>query len=269
MSKEKILYCNQCDDFVQYEVIEEKETYNIMDKEEITINAKIAICEKCNNKLFHEEFDTQNQKKAFDIYRKNNNLLFPEEIKNIRKKYNLTQKQMSNLLGWGEITYHRYEKGCLPDQAHNNQMMLIKEPLNVYRILKSGNHNLDIKIEKKLRNRVSELINGEHKKDLTINLPSDLYRKIQFESEKYGMKTVKEYVLYLLTKYHYEEKMESVKKQTKRETERKILKQIGKYDEQLYSIYFEENDNSGEKKNFQYDQGNKIRINEMEEKYVF
>ena len=86
------LYCDKCDDFVEY---------NIVEKEE------------------------ENQEKAFNIYRDKNNILYPEKIKEIRDKYGLTQKEMSKLLGWKDITYQRYENGSLPEQEHNEQLLLI------------------------------------------------------------------------------------------------------------------------------------------------
>jgi len=65
---------------------------------------------------------------------------------------------MSRLLGWGEITYHRYENGSLPDQSHNNQLRLIKEPSNVKILLENNSDNLSSKTIKKLNKRLEEMI---------------------------------------------------------------------------------------------------------------
>ena len=43
--------------------------------------------------------------------------LQPEEIEKIRKQYGLSQKNFARLLGWGDITIHRYESGAIQDDA--------------------------------------------------------------------------------------------------------------------------------------------------------
>jgi len=75
----------------------------------------------------------------------------------MRNKYGLTQKEMSNLLGWGDITYHRYENGSLPDQAHNSLLLLIEDPKNVRTIMKNNSHNLSSEVLSKLQNKLKEL----------------------------------------------------------------------------------------------------------------
>lgn len=155
MNKRKKVYCNECDEFVDYKVIEKEKEYNVLDKEKITINAQIPICNSCENEMFVEELAEKNRQEAYDIYREKNNILSPKEIKEIRGKYGLTQKEMSKLLGWGEITYHRFENGTLPGPGYNNQLMLIQDPKNVLKLLEKGNHELEEEIEERLRGRVN------------------------------------------------------------------------------------------------------------------
>jgi putative zinc finger/helix-turn-helix YgiT family protein len=177
------LYCEICNDFIEYNTIKKEETYNIKDKERVTIKSKIAVCNHCNNELFNEDYEEENQKKAYDIFRENNNLLYPDEIFEIRNKYNLTQREMSNLLGWGEITYHRYENGSLPDQAHNTQLILLREPSNAKRILENTKHNLSEEKVIELKERINKLI-IKNMKELTIKIPEDLYDEISLEAKK-------------------------------------------------------------------------------------
>ena len=151
------IYCDKCDEFVEYNIIEKEEERNIMGKDNITIDSKIAICNHCGTELFHKELEEENQKKAFNLYRDKNNILYPEKIKAMRNKYGLTQKEMSNLLGWGDITYHRYENGSLPDQAHNSLLLLIEDPKNVRTIMKNNSHNLSSEVLSKLQNKLKEL----------------------------------------------------------------------------------------------------------------
>ena len=193
------IYCDKCDEFVEYNIKEKNEKYNIKN-EEINIKAKVAYCKKCNTELFHEKLDKINQQNVFNNYRKKHNLLSTEKIKNIRKKYNLNQKEMSQLLGWGEITYHRYEKGALPDSAHNNQLLLIEDPNNVKKLLKEGNTKLNQKTKQKLKKIISNLINKEN--IVEIKLPKKFYNQLNSEAKNNNME-LDEYIQWVITSSYY------------------------------------------------------------------
>ena len=64
------LFCDKCDDFVEYDIESVKESRNILNQEEIEIDAKVAVCKNCKTKIFHEQLDSENQKRAFDKFRK-------------------------------------------------------------------------------------------------------------------------------------------------------------------------------------------------------
>ena len=69
----------------------------------------------------------RNLLEAKDVYRKENGLLTSNEIKQIRKKYGLTQAEFSFLLGLGEITITRYEKKLIQDETYDKVMRLVYE----------------------------------------------------------------------------------------------------------------------------------------------
>lgn len=56
---------------------------------------------------------------AFAQYRKREGLLTPEQIKEIRKRHQLSQKAFAALLNISEATINRYEGGGLQDVAHD------------------------------------------------------------------------------------------------------------------------------------------------------
>jgi transcriptional regulator with XRE-family HTH domain len=62
-------------------------------------------------------------------------MLQPEEIRNWRKGYGLTQKELSSLLGWGEVSLSRYENGALQDEAHEKLLRLAMEPHNLLKLI--------------------------------------------------------------------------------------------------------------------------------------
>ena len=67
----------------------------------------------------------ENLFRAKDAYRVNHSLLKSDDIKNIRKKYGLTQKELSNLLGLGNITISRYETTHIQDEIYDNALRAV------------------------------------------------------------------------------------------------------------------------------------------------
>ena len=63
--------------------------------------------------IFDRNIEIENDARLYDIYKKQMNLLTSEEIKNIRKKYDMNQKEFALSIGVGEITIHRFENGSI------------------------------------------------------------------------------------------------------------------------------------------------------------
>lgn len=50
---------------------------------------------------------------ARDLYRQKHGLLTSSNIARLRGRYGLSQRALARLLGWGEVTIQRYEKGVI------------------------------------------------------------------------------------------------------------------------------------------------------------
>src|SRR2546425_1217607 len=98
--------------------------------EPIEIEAEVRRCQLCGETFATLEEEERNFDKAYRKYRGMHDLLQPEEIRSIRGQYGIGQRAFSRLLGWGEITLHRYESGALQDETHNNELLLLKDPIN-------------------------------------------------------------------------------------------------------------------------------------------
>lgn len=129
-----INYCEHCLKKVGCHVKEIEETFPVKGQD-IKLLSSVAVCENCDNPVFDEELDSMNLEKAYEIYRKENNILSPVDIKAVRNMYGLSQKSFSRLLGFGEITIHRYEAGGIPDEAHNLALTMIKDYSNMEKLL--------------------------------------------------------------------------------------------------------------------------------------
>lgn len=89
------------------------------------------VCAECGEELFNEELDSATLLKAYNEYRRRHKLLFPEEIKEIREQYGLSQRSFAKLLNWGDKTICRYENGAVQDKAHNSLLLFFKKPENM------------------------------------------------------------------------------------------------------------------------------------------
>ena len=117
-------YCPKCEAERECKAEPRMESYPVRG-EEIEIKANVMICPVCGEDLFDKKLDSLNLQKVYDVYRKKHDLLVPEEIREIRERYGLSQRGMSRFLGWGEITLHRYEAGGVPDRVHNDLLKMI------------------------------------------------------------------------------------------------------------------------------------------------
>jgi len=119
--------CPNCEKETDIKLISKIEEIKVRG-ETITVEVECYQCLECG-----EEFDDPRSTRdpldeAYREYRRRRGMLQPEEIRQLRKQYGLTQSEMSNLLGWGGATLSRYENGALQDEAHEKILHLIKEP---------------------------------------------------------------------------------------------------------------------------------------------
>ncbi|WP_434133412.1 DUF4065 domain-containing protein [Sporomusa sphaeroides] len=143
-------------------LITKEESY-IVKGEEITIEAQVMTCEECGEEIFAAKYDDNNLKKAYDIYRKNHNLVGAETIVQLRQKYQLSQRAFAVLIGCTQATINRYENGAIPDPAYNALIRLMEKPENVYSMLEDRRNQLDVRDTRKLEEVLDRLISDERK----------------------------------------------------------------------------------------------------------
>lgn len=64
---------------------------------------------------------------ARNAYRTIHNMMTSHDIVLLRKKYGLTQKEFSSMLGWGEVTIARYETKLIQDETHDDILKVVRE----------------------------------------------------------------------------------------------------------------------------------------------
>ena len=90
----------------------------------------IPFCEICGAPIYDEEIEREIAEKANKKIREQTNIITREEILEILELYNVSQKLLSKLLGWGEITLTRYIGGNYTPNSYNSDRL--KELRNLY-----------------------------------------------------------------------------------------------------------------------------------------
>jgi putative zinc finger/helix-turn-helix YgiT family protein len=159
----KDYYCENCDKRVPSHIEKQEETLPVKG-EPVKIIVDVRICDICNGACYDQELDSASMLHAFDIYRKRHNLIFPSEIISLRTKYGLSQRGLAALLGWGEVTIHRYEQGSLPDEAHNQILYMLRFPENMVRLFEIYKDRLPPTSRGKLAAKLAQITGKPAKK---------------------------------------------------------------------------------------------------------
>lgn len=84
-------------------------------------------CPVCGEEFVPSKLMDENLLRVRDTYRRAKRLLTSDEIREIRRKFNLTQKEFSNLLGWGDVTIQRYESKLIQDETYDSMIRMVSD----------------------------------------------------------------------------------------------------------------------------------------------
>lgn len=146
--------------------------------EKISAEAVLFTCDACGAEWDNLAEGPDYLDAVYRIYREKHHMLQPEEIKTLRKKYALTQGELTKLLGWGQVTLTRYEKGALQDQAHDNALQLLKEPQNLLALMRRHPEALEPEKYVQLEALLRDFIDKDMERsllDYIYNYAPDIY----------------------------------------------------------------------------------------------
>jgi len=195
-----MVLCPNCEEYTEATLGVEKEVYNVRG-EPIEIEAEVVICQKCGEKIFDEERDSRNLEIAYDHYREKHNLLSPDEIRTIREKYGLSQRSLSRLLGWGEITVHRYESGAIQDNVHDSTLRLIENSENMQKFFEAKRNKLPPYTATRLEKRIADFLQEDIEQSFQVcfeRLVSHQHVDLTSGFKEYDLEKLKNMILYLL-----------------------------------------------------------------------
>ncbi|HCJ56147.1 MAG TPA: hypothetical protein DHV55_01220 [Clostridiaceae bacterium] len=149
-------FCVNCDENREVTLKMVTIVHKIKD-EEIPVQILMPHCVICGSQLSDLDIDEKHFDMALDEFRKRKKLLFPEQIKNLREKYGISQRAFARALGLAEPTINRYEQGAIQDIVYNNLLLLVDEPENMLKMAEQNKENLSEKEFNIIRNNVHKM----------------------------------------------------------------------------------------------------------------
>ena len=119
------VYCPYCKKEVEYNI----EKSDLKEFRGIVVNTfeNVAICNECNQDLYVNEIEDVNNERIYQIYREKANIIKADDIIKLREKYDISQRELTSILGFGKMTINRYERGGLPTKSQSDYIKLLIE----------------------------------------------------------------------------------------------------------------------------------------------
>jgi len=154
--------CPVCEKETELEFVNRMEDIAVRG-ENIPVRVEYFKCKECGSEFEDPQSTYDPLETAYREYRVRHDLIQPEEIKQFRERFGLTQLELSNLLGWGGATLSRYENGALQDEAHNTMLNLAMQPENLLDLIEEKPSVLSDEKRQRILSLLKE-IKGEHEK---------------------------------------------------------------------------------------------------------
>lgn len=178
------VYCPYCKKEVEYKV--EKRDLKEFRGIEINTYENVAVCKECHQDLYVNEIEEKNNERIYELYREKANIIKSQDIIDLRKKYDISQRELTAILGFGKMTINRYERGGIPTKSQSDYIKLLidngdKFIEKVKEAYKNGSIN-DKTYEKVVSEEVNNSISKEEIQDNirkylwhTLNRKPDIY----------------------------------------------------------------------------------------------
>ena len=165
-------YCPYCKKEVDYKI--EKRDVKEFRGIEINTYENVAVCKECHQDLYVNEIEEKNNKRIYELYREKANIIKPQDIVNLRAKYDISQRELTAILGFGKMTINRYERGGVPTKSQSDYIkLLIDNDSKFIEKVKEAYKNGSIN-EKTYKKIISTNLENEISKDDI----QDMYRRV-------------------------------------------------------------------------------------------
>lgn len=157
-------YCVSCDKHVSYTVKEEvvKEKIKGIEFEYL---AKLAYCDECGEEIYVVELSDENISKANELYREKQGIVKITEINGLLEEYNIGAEPLSKLLGWGDKTISRYQRGLMPSMEYSDRLKELNNPVKMRELLERNKGKITGVAARKLEVRIQEILSLDIKRE--------------------------------------------------------------------------------------------------------
>lgn len=118
--------CPCCESLTNQELVKKTEEYKVRN-ELILAESSFYVCSVCENEI-EDDSVTDPLVEVYRKYRDIKGYIHPHQLVEFRQKYDLTQKELSHMLGFGAVTLSRYENGSLQTDSHNISLEMAMQP---------------------------------------------------------------------------------------------------------------------------------------------
>ncbi len=150
-------YCYECDKKVNI-TLKEQEIATDIKGVNISYIGNIAYCNECGEEVFISNIDDENITKANAKYREAIGIIQQREIKDLLIKYDIGQKPLANLLGWGENTIVRYIDGLMPTREYSNRLKELFNPQKMKEHFEKNKSVLTPVAQRKIEAKINALL---------------------------------------------------------------------------------------------------------------
>ena len=168
-------YCPYCNSEQEYYI--DKRIFKEYKGVDVNVEENVPICKKCGNELVINNIEDENLKRIYNKYREIKNIITPSEIKNLRNKYDISQRELTAILDFGKMTINRYEDGSLPSKSQSDYLRLIsndeKEFFNKAKEAFIA-HRISQKTFSKIENIINEQYDYDNNYELKLYIKSEL-----------------------------------------------------------------------------------------------
>lgn len=105
---------------------------------------KICICPICGEEIYVPEIGDANIQAVYDAYRQAEGLISYERVLELSNKYDISKRNLSRILGWGEHTFENFCKGYIPTAQFSDEMERLFDEDYFVKILNRAHKNGDI-----------------------------------------------------------------------------------------------------------------------------
>jgi len=118
------------------------------------------LCKDTGERFTTTDLDEADIQQVYNQYRQKYNIPFPDEIKALRAKYDLSARKMAEILGFGINVYRNYEQGEVPNLSNAKLIRLAADPKK-FKELVILNTSLKEKKRAQLLTKIEAQINNE------------------------------------------------------------------------------------------------------------